>query len=83
MSCPTCDHTLHEMGCRTTGMPFFWCPRCGTMKTCDGVIVKPSIVDSCREFESTIVGVCAEHSYQWKAFGIAESINLPKNRGPM
>lgn len=35
MSCPTCDHTLHKVGVMPepyTGVPLFWCPRCGTLK---------------------------------------------------
>ena len=42
MSCPSCDHTMHAMGCRTTDRPFYWCPRCGTTKTCDGEVGVPA-----------------------------------------
>lgn len=33
MSCPTCDHTMHNLGLDQAGRRTFWCPRCGTIKT--------------------------------------------------
>ena len=27
MPCPTCDHTMHQVG-----TDVFWCPRCGTIR---------------------------------------------------
>lgn len=34
MSCPTCDHTMHALGCKVTEKNFFYCPRCGTILPC-------------------------------------------------
>ena len=31
MPCPTCDHTMHNLGVESQRI--FWCPRCGTIKT--------------------------------------------------
>lgn len=80
MSCPTCDHTMHQMGCRSTDLPFFWCPRCGTIKTCDATVGVPVLIDRCRKFGESLIGECAEHTFQWKQLGIAESINVPTER---
>lgn len=33
MSCPTCDHTMHNLGLSNGGARVFWCPRCGSLKT--------------------------------------------------
>ena len=32
MACPTCDHTMHNVG-ENGGRTVFWCPRCGGLKT--------------------------------------------------
>ena len=45
MSCPTCDHTMHSLG---TAPRYFWCPRCGTIKSCEADIAAPALVDRCR-----------------------------------
>lgn len=31
MACPTCDHTMQNLG--VNGQKIFWCNRCGTIKT--------------------------------------------------
>jgi len=38
MSCPTCDHTMQGLlpAQASEFRQFFWCPRCGTLKTSDG-----------------------------------------------
>lgn len=88
MACPTCDHTMTEMGCRTSGNPFFICPRCGTAKTCDGVVVVPALVEFCRGFISELwsrsvapgtVGL-ADIIAAWEKRGIHEAINVPADR---
>jgi hypothetical protein len=33
MPCPTCSHTLQNLGLDQAGRRTFWCPRCGTLKT--------------------------------------------------
>lgn len=33
MPCPTCNHTMHNLGLAESGKRTFWCPRCGTIKT--------------------------------------------------
>lgn len=88
MPCPTCDHTMTELGCRTTGSPFFVCPRCGTAKLCDGVVVVPALVDACRLFppdlwsRSSVGGTVtlADILAAWEKLGIRDSINLPGQR---
>lgn len=46
MSCPTCDHTMQGVG-----ENWFWCPRCGTLKERQGVIVDvPSGVGQARNW---------------------------------
>lgn len=34
MACPTCDHTMQNLG--VNGQNIFWCNRCGTIKTVIG-----------------------------------------------
>lgn len=34
MPCPTCDHTMQNLGVESERK--FWCPRCGTIKTVAG-----------------------------------------------
>ena len=34
MSCPTCDHTMQNLG--VDNQRIFWCPKCGTLKTESG-----------------------------------------------
>ena len=33
MACRTCDHTMQGLGEVTGGIGYFWCPRCGTLKS--------------------------------------------------
>jgi len=35
MTCPTCDHTLHNITIGE-GVGTFWCPRCGTLSDTTG-----------------------------------------------
>ena len=44
MSCPTCSHTMHNLGRLTTEDFVFHCPRCGTVR-----------LDGHREDEDTVV----------------------------
>lgn len=81
MACPTCDSTMQAIGCRVTDKNFFWCPRCNTIRTCEGEeAIAPALVNFCRSFEKTIGGVCAEHAHQFNAAGIRDAINVPANR---
>lgn len=32
MSCQECSHTMQGLGKVESGMRYFWCPRCGTLK---------------------------------------------------
>lgn len=41
MECVLCGNSMFELGCKVTDRPFWWCSRCGSMKTCDGVPVSP------------------------------------------
>lgn len=40
MPCPTCDHTMHNLGVPQKSI--FWCPRCGTIKDEHAVTERPS-----------------------------------------
>lgn len=92
MQCPTCDHTMEGIGyCHVSGMEgqAFHCPRCGTIKTPDGKVVTPGLVDRCREWETSITKdddelytptVRKVLTYNWRKLGIAESIRVPKDR---
>ena len=86
MACPTCDKTMHAMGCKVSGDSFYWCPICGTVLACDGAPpAVPALVDRCRLFRQTTV-----HDLEfagnrkldrlWHTLGISESINTPENR---
>lgn len=52
MPCPTCDHTLTNLGLDQGGRRTFWCPRCGTIKseTTEGWVDvgTPKLVPLCR-----------------------------------
>jgi len=83
MACDTCGHTMHSMGCRTTDLPFFWCPRCGTIKTCDAVVGVPALPERCRRFRDLAengMGLSPASAALWHRLGIAEAINLPQDR---
>jgi hypothetical protein len=74
MSCPTCDHTMQNLG------TWFWCPRCGTIKpTAQGTTTyeAPRLVDRVR----TAVGDMTYDDRVWAdALGIVESIYPPDQR---
>lgn len=45
MSCPTCQHTMTNLGVPEKRV--FWCPRCGTVKSCTAggeVADRPALV---------------------------------------
>lgn len=83
MSCPTCSHTMQCLW-NDDGDGVFHCPRCGTVQWFEDShptkVIVPKLVERCRTFEATITGVCAEHSFQWKSLGVAESIYRPEER---
>lgn len=89
MPCPTCDHTMTQLGCQTSGNPFFLCPRCGTTKTCDGIVAVPALVEFCRRFPADLWGrsvqpgtvTLADILAAWEKTGIQEAINVPGERG--
>lgn len=63
MSCPTCSHTMQNIGCSSTMFQarHFWCPRCGTLKVDnDGImpdaVEAPKLVGHVRKAESYPVG---------------------------
>lgn len=89
MSCPTCDHTMHNIGCCLhSGLPFFWCPRCGTLKPCDSEAAEPALVARCRDFAREFEKACDEDHHAaapcmegaYRRSGIAESIKAPLPR---
>ena len=81
--CPTCSHTMTAFGCKVTDRNFYVCPRCGTIKTCDGLnaptIIVPVLIERCREFEK-FLPINQSLKATWRKLGIAESINVPENR---
>ena len=84
MPCPTCSHTMQNLGLDSAGRRVFWCPRCGTLReevsdNSSGIPAAqtndeaPKLVPRCREFEETVpngAGVIP----LWQRLGIAESI---------
>lgn len=80
MACPTCSHTMHALGCRVTDRTFFWCPRCGTTRTCDGTDAVPDLVRRCREFEGQLSSPLTTHEHDWHRLGIGEAINPTGDR---
>ncbi len=81
MPCPTCSHTMQQLGCCTdTGLKFFWCPRCGTLKPCDTEAAAPALVSFCRRYEQAVMIDGAPPTLNWERMGIAESINVPRER---
>lgn len=87
MACPTCDHTMHNIGTNRSHQ-VFWCPRCGTIRdrnphSTDEVreTAVPMLVQRCRDYHDEAFGcVTTRHVDLWRRCGIAESINLPTNR---
>lgn len=94
MSCPTCGHTMQNMG-----GAFFWCPRCGTVKERWGpgtrtleqavevddaaALYVPDLVQRCRDFASLMHLIEAHETTRsiigyWQSRGIEESIGPPK-----
>lgn len=82
MACPTCDGTMQATGCKVTDRPFFWCPRCGTFKSCDGEVAVPALIAWCRSFQLFIDGHDARLAHEWRVAGINEAINTPERRIP-
>lgn len=49
-NCPTCGNRFSTMGCSFSDMPLHWCPNCGTLRTCEGLVATPA-----RELEKRLV----------------------------
>jgi hypothetical protein len=91
MSCPTCDHTMESIGVTAEGLRYFWCPRCGTLRSKNGMaetghdeITHPKLVDRCRGF---VADFCSgelkdlnEVSHSLNYHGIEEAIHIPSER---
>lgn len=87
MACPTCGHTMQNLGVDSGPGPtrrVFWCPRCGTLREelSDGTGAQtsdeaPKLVGRCREFGETLgpawFGL-------WRRLGILEAIHTPGDR---
>jgi hypothetical protein len=65
----------------------FWCPRCGTLRSLSVTNLPtdttPKLVERCRELEATVTASAEAYpavARDWLRLGVAESINLPKNR---
>lgn len=91
MACPTCGEIQDGVGDVPAigGDAAFWCPRCGTLEMhTNGVSAfkTPNLIEGCRSYKRAIIanlplsllGVTAAQA--WRVLGIAESINLPKDR---
>jgi hypothetical protein len=90
MACPTCGHTLQNLGLSAgpVGMTrrVFWCPRCGTLReelsdagACQTNDEAPRLVARCREFEERVPNG-ARVMPLWVQVGIAEAIYPPGER---
>jgi len=81
MSCPTCDHTMHNLG-----VTYYWCPRCGTIQQSLDFkpfnVNVPKLVGRCRQYECIPVPFNVQPllASEWQRLGIAESINKPEDR---
>lgn len=87
MSCPTCDHTMDHVGREDQYCKCFHCMRCGTMvlrysNTERDMVYQPKLVERCRDWAGKNLGEGTTLLATWKRLGIAESINLPKDRQP-
>ena len=84
MACPTCDHTMSHLGETVDGpyrRVFWWCPRCGTIRTDSAGAFDdvPKLVNSCREFAANMKDYHAT-MLEYRRVGITESINVPAER---
>lgn len=80
MSCPTCGHTLQNLG--TSDRTYFWCPRCGTLveeSTSVETMSVPYLVARCRKFENAVRCGTSQKN-DWQRLGIADSIYPPEGR---
>lgn len=83
MRCPTCATPFTILGCRVSDKPLHYCVVCGTMRTCDGIMFTPLLVERCRKFECGLIE--AEVSVDclrdnWREAGIRDAINTPGDR---
>jgi hypothetical protein len=77
-------------GVSTDGaMKFYWCPRCGTLRTRetweqappDDDDAVPMLVERCRKYALNRLQTPQSLDYdEWCRLGIAESINVPAER---
>lgn len=88
MSCPTCAHTMNDLGlsappltAREPVRRVYWCPRCGTLREelSDAAGHQtndeaPKLVERCRELGETLAPPWAA---LWRRLGIAEAIDTP------
>ena len=82
MPCPTCTHTMQNLGLAQNGKRTFWCPRCGTIKTESGQHEeheKPMLVTRVRDakIEPLCTGNIMVSLYDWKS--IDEAAGTMKN----
>lgn len=81
MACPTCDHTMENVGCMHDpyhDVPLFWCPRCGTLKAniVNGENEVPKLVGRVIEFGSTLTDQDGRVIANFERCGIRESVTL-------
>ena len=89
MSCPNCDGTMEcVVNIETDNYKLYQCPRCGTSKDGKGKYYTPKLIKKLRQFESWLIDYTKDAEYdethkileKYQLLGIAESINLPKDR---
>lgn len=80
MACTTCDHKMQKVGVMPepyTGVPLFWCPRCGTLKA---NVVKdddvPKLVRRVIEFGGKLTDEHQSLIDDFERIGLRESICL-------
>lgn len=66
-------------------MPFYWCPRCGTIKPCDMEATAPVLPERCRRFIEKIrsspgIVAAAAAIDAWVSSGADEASALPAAR---
>jgi hypothetical protein len=80
MACPNCDHTMQLVSgpMIEAGNRVWWCPRCGTIKDCDGKST-PMLVGRVVRFVGHF-DTDDDAAVLMRTMGIIESIALPGQR---
>lgn len=73
MPCPTCNHTMQNLGLDQAKRRSFWCPRCGTVKT----EIQGTFSDGCG---GSIAETRQEHETPYLVKRVVDLVNDPRVR---